>query len=113
MDWLKKPRHERSLWRAEKEATSPPRTSGHRGCSNGKEAGVEDIVPAPFPPLNEIRDHRRQAAHRAQPGPCARRTAVESRDASSRDQKVHGVDAESDDEAEAEGLALAPITPGS
>jgi hypothetical protein len=39
--------------------------------SCGKEVGAEDIVPAPFPPLNVSRDPRRQASQRAQPGPCA------------------------------------------
>ena len=46
------------------------------------------MSPPHSPPLVVSREPRRQAAPRAQPGPCARRTAVESLDASSRDQRV-------------------------
>ncbi len=98
---------------ATSESRPPPRTSDHRDCSSRREAGAGDIVPALFLLPNEIRDPRRQTAHRSQPGPCARRTAVESRDASSRDHRIRGVGAKSEGGAEAEGLALAPNLPGS
>jgi hypothetical protein len=50
-------------------------------------------VSSPCYPVVVSRDPRRQAAKRAQPGSCARCTAVGPRDASSRDQRVRGVDA--------------------
>jgi hypothetical protein len=66
------------------------------------------MSPPRSPPLVVSREPRRQAAQRAQPGPCARRTAVESLDASSRDQRVRGVDAKSEGGAEAKEHVPAP-----
>ncbi len=119
MNWQSLLRQEQSMKRAEGGSHVPLRTSDHRDYSCGKKAGAEDShgVPPPIPrespPLLMSRDPRLQAAQRAHPGPCARRTAVGSRDALSRDQRVRCVDAKSGAGAGVEEHVSALIPPGS
>jgi hypothetical protein len=77
---------ERAPRRGTRPLLRPPRHRYQRFV--GGEPGAGNHAPTPSPPNLIHVTPRRQAAQRAQPGPCARRTLLRSRDEASRDRQV-------------------------